>query len=429
MYLYKKRKVFLLAILVTILTGCGGGSGTSSIEEVPQTAETTLTVGENTVAVPVPTITELASAPTITELASVPTITELASAPTITELASAPTITEPAAVEPLAKSIQQGQITDSVTGEPLANIEVSIGEQTVTTDTQGFYELTYVTVSDRSVITFKHESYCTNSKIISIKQYSDGTTLSANYLETTLDKYDAQNNDDSQNEKWWRYKFGIKIPGGIYIDNEGNDYSGNAITKVAYKDVSTEKGRDVFPGTYEGKNSNGILIPFVSYGFMVIELEDENGVLLDISDDITLTFHSAVGTTAESIPLWYYDYAQGIWIEEGYATRLLDGKYEGIISHPGTWSLSQPIEDATGIYTDRIVYPDGTPVKNLRVHAVGKNWIRTDLSTDENGVFEIKVIPGEEFGLKVYHYSDKYGAKFNGIIAAVASGETIDNID
>ncbi len=159
---------------------------------------------------------------------------------------------------------------------------------------------------------------------------------------------------------------------------------------------------------------------------MVIELEDENGVSLDILDDIILTFHSVVGATAESIPLWYYDYAQGIWIEEGYATRLPDGKYEGTVSHFGTWSLSQPIEDSPGIYTDRIVYPDGTPVKNLRVHAVGKNWIRTDLSTDENGVLEIEVIPGEEFGLKAYHYDDKYGANFNGIIAAVASGEIVD---
>jgi len=367
MHLYKKMEIFFIVILLTLLTGCGGGSGDSSI----QTVDTS----------------------------------------------------------PTSKAVQQGQITDSVTGEPLANVEVNIGPYTTTTDAQGFYELKDITVSDKAVITFKHENFYLNSEIIAIKAYSNGTTLSPNYLEFALDKYDAQHNDDSQNEKIWNTNFGIEIPAGIYTDDEGNDYIGNVIAEVAYEDVSTEKGRDVFPGAYEGKNSNDVTVPFVSYGFMVIDLKDENGNELSISDDILLTFHTAIGATADNIPLWYYDYAQGVWIEEGYATRLGDGKYEGTISHPGTWSLSQPIENAASIYTDRIIYPDGTPVKNLRVYAIGQNWVRTDLSTDEDGVLEIEVIPGEEFGLKAYHYEDKYGAKFNGIISAIASGEIANKIN
>jgi len=374
MYLYSRRNIIsVLLMSVTILTGCGGGGSTTTSTETAATTSTTAT--------------------------------------------------------PAAKAAQSGQLTDSLTGEPLANVEVSIGGHTATTDAQGFYELTDITVSDRAVVTFKHEDYYTNSKIISIKQYSNETTLSPNYLEFALDKYDDKSAEDSQNEKLWSEYFGVKIPGGIYTDNEGNDYSGNVIANVAYEDISTDKGRDTFPGAYEGRNSNDIIVPFVSYGLMVVNIEDENGAALGVSDDITLTFYSAAGATAESIPLWYYDYAQGIWIEEGYATRQPDGKYEGTISHPGTWSLSQPIEDAPGTYTDRIVYPDGTPVQNLRVHAVGKNWIRTDLSTDENGVLEIEVIPGEEFGLKVYHYGDKYGAEFNGMIAAIASSEIVDKIN
>ena len=353
-------------MLVTLLTGCGGGSGDSSI----QTVETA----------------------------------------------------------PASKAVQQGEVKDSSSGIGLANVEVSIGSHTTTTDAQGFYELKDITASDKAVVTFKHESYYQNSEIIAIKGYSNGTTLSPNYLEVTLDKYDDSQNDDSQNEKLWSENFGIEIPGGIYTDEEGNDYSGNVIAEVAYEDISTEKGRDVFPGAYEGKNSNDVIVPFVSYGFMVIDLKDENGTALSISDDIVLTFHTAIGATEDIIPLWYYDYAQGVWIEEGYAT-LADGKYEGTVSHPGTWSLSQPIEDASGIYTDRIVYPDGTPVKDLRVHAIGKNWIRSDLSTDENGKFEIEVIPGEDFKLKAYHYEDKYDAEFNGIISAVTSGEIANKIN
>jgi len=157
-------------------------------------------------------------------------------------------------------------------------------------------------------------------------------------------------------------------------------------------------------------------VDLVSYGFIV-------------SDDITLTFNTATEATADSIPLWYYDYAQGIWIEEGYATRLADGTYEGTVSHPGTWSLGQPVEDDYTtytdytIYTDRIIDSNGKPVTNLRVEAIGDNWIRTDLTTDENGVFEIEVIPGEEFTLQAYHYGENYSAKYSGKISVDAAGE------
>ena len=388
-----KQSILMLSF-ATLVAGCGGGSTTTSTGTTAST--------------------------------STPTTAPTATAPT----ATAPTAT-PTTVS-AAKAVQNGQLTDSVTGEPLANVEVSIGSHTTTTDAQGFYELTDITVSDRAVVTFKHEGYYKNSKIISIKQYSDGTTLSPNYLEFALVKYDGESTDDSQNLKHWTHLSptgaAVKVPGGIYMDSDGNAYNGNVTGYVVYKDTTTDKGRDALPGAYEGKNSNGIIVPFSSNGFIVVDLKDDNGNALSITDNITLTF-PATGTTEENIPLWYYSDTQGMWVEEGYATRQEDGKYQGDVSHPGIWSLSQPIEDASATYINRIVYPDGTPVKNLRVYAVGKNWIRTDLSTDENGVLEIEVIPGEEFALKVYHYGDKYGAKFNGIIPAIASGEIVDNIE
>lgn len=385
MNIYVKRDIFLTLISVAILTGCGGGS----------TASTPTTSTDST---------------------------------TAADSASITTASTQVTTAPAYKAMQEGEVKDSITGEPVANVEVSIGSQSTTTDSNGYYKLTNLQAKEKAVVTYKHSDYIKNSKIITIKEYTDGTTLSPNYLEVKLNKYDDQHSDNSENESLWSYYFGIKIPGGTYTFNKGDKYSGGTVAKVAYEDESTANGRDTFPGNYEGKNSNGVIVPFIAYGLMVIDLQNTNGISLSTTDEITLTFYTANGTSAESIPLWYYDYAKGLWIEEGEATRLPDGKYEGTVSHPGTWSLSQPIESEPGIYRDRIVYPDGTPVKNLRVYAIGKNWIKTDLTTDENGVFEIEVIPGEEFGLKVYHYGDKYGAEFNGKIAAVASGEIADKI-
>ena len=75
MYLYNKMEIFLFVMLIILLTGCGGGSGDSSIQ----------TVGD-----PLIQVVE-------------------------TSLDS--------------KAVQQGHVTDSLTGKPLENVEVRIGSR------------------------------------------------------------------------------------------------------------------------------------------------------------------------------------------------------------------------------------------------------------------------------------------------------------
>ncbi len=129
----------------------------------------------------------------------------------------------------------------------------------------------------------------------------------------------------------------------------------------------------------------------------------------------------------DTLPLWYFDYEQGSWIEEGYAQLQEDGSYKGEISHLGTWSLNKPLEEEAGMYRGRILNADGSPMSSIRLYAVGENWISSDLSTDEDGVFEIKVIPGRTFKLSAYDYKNKFGADYNGILAAIASGDIVED--
>ncbi len=388
-------------------------------------------VTDPTVTDPTPIETNVTE-PTITDpVPTEPIVTDPApSEPIINE----PTVTEPVPTEPIINETQdvciggnaniEGHITDKETGVALEGVQVNVGGCVTTTNAQGDYILMNIAATDKGVVTFSLEGYYKNSIVIQIDEYIEGTTdLSPNYSVVEMDKYISQWSYDSQTVVSGAH---VGIPAGMYINHDGSPYTGQVTAGLSYR-TSTEKGTDiVFPGEYKGEDSNGIMIPFVSYGFAVVDLKDESGNTLSISEDITLIFE-ATGATVESIPLWFYDYEKGIWIEEGYATRLADGTYEGTVSRPGTWSLNQPLEDSSGIYTDRIVYPDGTPVKNLRVHAVGDNWISTDLTTDENGEFEIEVIPGQAFTLEACHYIDKYRAAYNGVISAVAPGDMVNN--
>jgi hypothetical protein len=331
---------------------------------------------------------------------------------------------------PTAKAVHSGQVKDSSTGNGLANVKVSFGESTTTTDENGFYALSNLITSEEATVNFEKEGYLLGSTQIQLKSLSGDNTTSLNYLEYSMSAY----SDAWDNGKKWTYESqngatggAVEVPAGmIHTDAAGNVYNGIVSARWVFKDTMTAEGRDAFPGAFKGINTNGVLVPFVSYGLTSLELEDESGASLNVSENITLVLPSVTGTTENILPLWYYDYDQGLWVEEGYAERQADGTYRADISHPGTWSLSQPIEEEVGIYRGHIIDEDGSPMSDVRLHAVGDNWISSDLTTDEDGMFEIEVIPGSSFKLKAYDYKNKYGANYNGIIAAIASGDIVE---
>ncbi len=328
-------------------------------------------------------------------------------------------------------AIHEGILKDSATGGGLANVKVNVGGCTTTTDENGFYTLSDIMTSEEAVINFEKEGYQLGSTHVQLKSLSGDNTTSPNYLEYSLSAY----SDAWDNGREWTYESqngatggAVEVPAGaIHTDASGTVYNGTVSARSVFKDTMTTEGRDAFPGAFKGINTNGVLVPFVSYGLTSLELEDESGASLNVSEHITLVLPSVTGTTKDILPLWYYNYNQGLWAEEGYAERQADGTYRADISHPGTWSLSQAIEEEVGIYRGHIVNEDGSPMSDVRLHAVGENWISSDLSTDEDGMFEIEVIPGSSFQLKAYNYKDKYGAVYNSTIQAIASGEIMED--
>ena len=320
------------------------------------------------------------------------------------------------------KVIHQGQVKDSSTGNSLANVKVSLGEFTTITDANGFYTLSNLAEDEEAVVNFEKEGYLLGSTHIQIK------TDSSNYLEYGIHAHDKQWNYDSIKEV---SSTNIVINTSVaYIDTEGNPYSGAIAAKLTILDLTTDKERILFPGTFKGINSNGTMVQFNSYGLISISLKDSNGDKLSLADGETATLGFDAVSSLEKpniLPLWSYDYEQGLWFEEGYAELQADGTYKGEISHLGTWSLNRPIENDPGIYRSRIVFEDQTSAKDVRVYAVGANWMSSDLSTDEDGMFEIEVIPDSNFQLKAYNIKDKYEATYDGTISAIASGDVVES--
>ncbi len=379
---YIKKSILILSF-ATLLAGCGGGSATTS-------TGTTATVTGATVT------------------------------------GTTATVTGTTATVASTKAIHRGQVKDSSTGNGVASVKVSIGESSTTTDADGYYTLSDLTANEEAVVNFEKEGYVLGSTIIQIKELSGDNTTSQNYLEYTIDTYDYQWSYDGQTEASGPH---IDIPANVYTDTAGDSYNGEVTTELEILDVTSQEGKTLFPGAFEGENTNGETVQFESYGLISLVPKDASGNILNFTDGstVTLTFDTVTSLDDQIVPMWYYNNAQDTWIEAGYAERQENGTYQGEISHPGTWSLSKPLEDAPGIYRGRIVYEDGTPAQDIRISAVGSNWSSSDLSTDEDGIFEIEVVPGSSFQLIAYNYKDKYDAIFNGTIPAIASGEIVED--
>ena len=320
--------------------------------------------------------------------------------------------------------IHRGQIKDSLTGNGLENVKVTVDGSTTTSDENGFYTLYNLTISEETVVNFKKEGYLLGSTKIKLKPLSGTNT---NYLEYPMHAHNDQWDYDSTGEITDAH---IMIDTSVsYLDSNGKSYTGTNTAELTYLNIISDEGKAVFPGAFQGINSNGTMVQFDSYGLISISLKDSSRNTLSLADGETATLgfdNFSSLDKPDTLPLWYYDYEQGLWFEEGYAQLQEDGSYKGEVSHLGVWSLNKPLEDEPGIYSGHIFNEDGTPATDVRINAIGDNWIGTDLSTDEDGAFEIKVIPGKNFTLKAYNYKDKYEASYNGTIPAIASGEIIE---
>lgn len=327
-------------------------------------------------------------------------------------------------------AIQEGQILDSMSKLPLQGVQVTLDGCTATTDENGTYILSNIPEKSRAVVNFEYEGYYKNSAVIAVEQYStDTTVLSPNHLVYELDTYDKTESFDSALEKTVEAQTGAfaRFNNDSYNTTSGELYTGSVSVSLAYENTYTNHGKLAFPGEYKGENSAGSIVPLVSYGYMSVEIEDNNKNALSLNTPGIVNFPAISQLSASSVALWYYDYGRGLWIEEGVATRQTDGSYSAQISHSGTWSLSTASLDQPGGYRATMVYDNGNPVKDARVSAIGSNWIQTDLTTDANGVFEIPVIPGEAFTLSSYNYKWKWAAESSIVISPIASGEIIED--
>ncbi len=112
-------------------------------------------------------------------------------------------------------------------------------------------------------------------------------------------------------------------------------------------DVSLTPGGDLL-ALPEGADPNATPVLLETFGMMEFDLVDQNGEPIhELSGEAEVCMKAGAGLSAgDTIPLWYYDDAAGLWKEEGQGTvEDRDGVLMicGGVTHFSWWNYDQPI--------------------------------------------------------------------------------------
>ena len=183
----------------------------------------------------------------------------------------------------------------------------------------------------------------------------------------------------------------VTLPAGAVVNAAtGNAYAGAVSVAAQWLDPTATDLDRIMPGDLRGLNNDGALKLLRTYGMSAVELTGSSGELLQVATGKKATVNfplpsSVAGNAPNSIPLWYFDEAKGLWKEEGSAMKS-GNNYSAEVSHFSYWNCDSPIDQSIQ-FTCTIVDGAGNPLPYVSVWIEYANgdWVGAHGSTDSSG--------------------------------------------
>ena len=310
-------------------------------------------------------------------------------------------------ITPTAPSTVTGVIQDAA-GQPVANVQVQIAAQTSMTVADGRFSFTVTSSSASIVMLIKKSGFATNAKDvpiypgsttdITVKIFADqvSTTFSAS-TGTTLALVNGASADIPAN--------GLQTPSGAA-------FTGTVSVGASYFGPDTLEGVLGFAAPYEGTDA-GVRSPLITTGVIEVKLTDASGNPLQLKSgsSATLTYPStSVSAGASTIPMWYYDEANKIWVRDGHATKQPNGTYQANVTHFTLWNADFIGVTATikGCLNDVLGKPVST-AGSMGLRGTGWAHVLSGRAPTTDGNFTIVLVPT---GMPLELYSNTQPAAF-----------------
>ncbi|GMQ28625.1 carboxypeptidase-like regulatory domain-containing protein [Algoriphagus confluentis] len=230
-----------------------------------------------------------------------------------------------------------GRVIDEQ-NNPLVGATVLAGGKQTTTDLNGFYNFTDVSLDgDRGYMIISKDGYFDGHRII--EPYKD--KLSQVPTLRLIEKKSIGSIPSASGGK-------VGLSGGIQVELPANaieNYTGQVNVVASYINPTAHDFIARVPGDLIAENAEGKIGLLESFGMAHIELLDNSGKELKIKSGAkaTLTLPippSMVSVAPPTIPMWSFDETKGIWKEEGVGTKQ-GSVYVGEVTHFSVWNFDK----------------------------------------------------------------------------------------
>ena len=284
---------------------------------------------------------------------------------------------------------------------PIEGAAITIGGETTMTDSNGVFIIKDANVNERfGYVKAEKAGYIHASRsvvpsngtnkvtIMMLEETVVGTISSGSTSTVTIDGGSSVSFD------------------GNFIKEDGSAYEGSVDVIMHHLDPTDEDMSMQMPGMLYAENENGAERMLQTLGMLAVELRGSGGEDLNLAEGSTSEIKIPVDAGLMSmapatIPLWYFDEANGFWKEEGQAT-LQGNIYVGTVSHFSFWNCDIPAEAITLCVT--ATTDDNIPLANMPVSITSTTFGTTYGYTNDNGEVCGYVPSDESLVLNVYSY-------------------------
>ncbi len=269
-------------------------------------------------------------------------------------------------------------------GIPVTGALITLGNLTGTTDETGTYFFTRAMLSGDDYLKVSKAGYFNGSRRFFTKgsptQFLKITLLPREEVASYTSSHGASLYIDSKSR--------LIFPNNAVARPDGSPYNGE-VHVMAYPIYGDDPQlSDKMPGALIGEDESGSTVVLGSFGMINVELQADNGDILQIAEGKTVEIELAIANIQLSqapatIPLWYFDEEKGIWVEDGHA-ELQGNIYVGQVSHFTPWNVDIPLELVN--WEASFVDSEGRPIQNVEVClSVGDINDKRCIFTDASG--------------------------------------------
>lgn len=262
---------------------------------------------------------------------------------------------------------------------------VQFGTSTISTDKYGYFEATNVQVTkEAAVVTVSKPGYFKG-----IKTYIAKEGKAAFFRIKLIPKTNVGTiNGSSGGTVALTNGLSITLPAAAVVNAVTNAaYTGNINVAASWINPEANDLNRIMPGDLRGIDKDGAIKLLQTFGMAAVELTGASGELLQITAGkkatLSLSIPASLSAIAPaSIPLWYFDEANGLWKEEGSAAKN-GNNYTGEVGHFSFWNYDLPGNYVQFDCTLKDGGGNPVPYAHVKISVVGSNnsaWGTTDAS-------------------------------------------------